>query len=126
MLTNNVDESWGRVVEIRREMERALESASTGGDEASPAERLLLESAGAVRQRRGDYGPPGEHFERTAAMLNAAFPGLFSRPVEARDWALMMICDKIARLQGASATKDSVVDIAGYAACLFEVSPWGK
>lgn len=80
---------------------------------ASDAERLLLDAAAAVRDRHQKYGPPTEHFRRTAAMVNAAFGTSFT----AADWADIMILDKIARSRGPDDTRDNDVDKAGYAGC---------
>jgi len=75
--------------------------------------KTLHDAIAAVRDRHGKYGPPSEHFARTAALVNAAFGTSFS----AADWALGMVLDKIARQLGPQATNDAAVDIAGYAAC---------
>jgi len=85
--------------------------------EATAAEQLLLDAAAAVRDRHTKYGPPNEHFARTAALVNAAFGTSFT----AADWADVMILDKIARSRGTADTADNDVDKAGYAACRHEV-----
>lgn len=77
------------------------------------AEQTLQSAIDAVRDRNGRYGPPTEHFGRTAALVNAAFGTKFTPA----DWALVMVLDKVARQLGPEATDDSAVDIAGYAAC---------
>ena len=79
----------------------------------TPAEETLWQSVEAVRDRHEKYGPPTEHFARTAAMVNAAFGTTFT----AADWALVMVLDKVARQRGPAATDDAAIDIAGYAAC---------
>jgi hypothetical protein len=79
----------------------------------TPAEQMLAASIAAVRDRHGKYGPPAEHFARTADMVNAAFGTKFT----ASDWALVMILDKVSRQLGTAATDDGGIDIAGYAAC---------
>jgi hypothetical protein len=83
---------------------------------ATVAEQTLLQAIEAVRDRHGKYGPPVEHFARTAALVNAAFGTRFT----ATDWALVMVLDKISRQLGTAATDDGSVDIAGYAACFQE------
>jgi hypothetical protein len=87
-------------------------------DEAdvSPSERLLLDAAAAVRDRRKKYGPPLEHFKITVALVNAAF-GTSFRP---EDWATIMLLDKIARSRGPDDHHDNDIDAAGYAACRAE------
>lgn len=86
--------------------------------ETSAAEQLLLDAAAAVRDRHQKYGPPNEHFARTAALVNAAFGTSFS----ASDWADVMVLDKVARSRGPGDTRDNDVDKAGYAACRHEVA----
>jgi hypothetical protein len=74
----------------------------------------LQRAVDVVRDRHTKYGPPTEHFARTAALVNAAFGTAFSPA----DWALVMVLDKIARQLGTGQqTDDAAVDIAGYAAC---------
>lgn len=81
---------------------------------ASTVARETLEQAiAAVDDRHLRYGPPAEHFSRTAALVNAAFGTSFT----ASDWALVMVLDKVARQRGPAATDDAAIDIAGYAAC---------
>jgi hypothetical protein len=80
------------------------------------AERLLLDALEAVRDRRGKYGPPQGHFSITVALVNAAFGTTFSE----RDWATIMVLDKIARSRGPADCRDNDVDLAGYAACRAE------
>lgn len=91
---------------------------------ASPAEQLLETARETVRQRRGTYGPPGEHFAKTVAAINAMFSDKLKTPLTVADWAQIMILDKLARHQGnggTTKTADTAVDLAGYAACLHEV-----
>ena len=87
-------------------------------DEPRPtvAEQTLQSALDAVRDRHGKYGPPVEHFGRTASLVNAAFGTNFS----AADWALVMVLDKVARLRGPTPTTDGGVDIAGYGGCYEE------
>ena len=79
----------------------------------SPAEQTLRDAIATIRDRHGKYGPPTEHFARTASLVNAAFGTTFTPA----DWALVMVLDKIARQMGPAATDDAAIDIAGYAAC---------
>ena len=80
------------------------------------AEQTLQAALEAVRDRHTKYGPPNEHFARTASLVNAAFGTSFS----AADWALVMVLDKVARLRGPTPTTDGGVDIAGYGGCYEE------
>jgi len=89
--------------------------------EKSPAEELCHRTAEVIRDRRPKYGGPKQHFARTIGMVNAAFADVLKRPLTEADWATIMILDKIARFRGPNATVDGPVDIAGYAACMFEV-----
>jgi hypothetical protein len=89
--------------------------------EATPAEELCHRTAEVIRDRRPKYGGPKQHFARTIGMVNAAFADVLKRPLTEADWATIMILDKIARFRGPNATVDGPVDIAGYAACMFEV-----
>ena len=88
---------------------------------ATPAEQLCEKTAEVIRDRRPKYGGPKHHFARTIGMVNAAFADVLKRPLTEADWATIMILDKIARFRGPGATIDGPVDIAGYAACMYEV-----
>lgn len=85
------------------------------------AEKLLTTALDVVRERRGTYGPPGEHFRRTVGLVNALFADKLKEPLTEADWAQVMILDKLARHQGSAKSADTPVDLAGYAACLAEV-----
>ena len=88
----------------------------------TPAEKLLRESIAVIADRRGSYGPPGEHFAKTAAAISSVFADKL-RPGESfsgADWACIMILDKLCRAQGPRAIPDNPVDVAGYAACWAE------
>jgi enoyl-[acyl-carrier protein] reductase I len=84
-------------------------------------EQSVSSSLIVIRDRRPKYGGPKNHFARTVGMVNAAFADVLKRPLTEADWATIMILDKIARFRGPGATIDGPVDIAGYAACLYEV-----
>lgn len=67
--------------------------------------------------RGKQYGHPSEHFARTVALLKVVFG---DRPVSSlrpRDWAVVMVCDKLARLSQTLDHDDSMADIGGYAEC---------
>lgn len=84
------------------------------------AERLLLDSLEVIRDRRKNYAGPKKHFARTVGMINALFGHKLREPLTMSDWAQFMILDKLARNQGDQKTKDTPIDLAGYAACLAE------
>lgn len=96
------------------------EQSSVTDDTPSAAEELLAEATRTIKQRRGTYGPPREHFARTVAAVNAIFSQKLREPLTEADWAQIMILDKLARHQGTSRSADTPVDLAGYAACLAE------
>jgi hypothetical protein len=106
---------YSRREEAVRGWQRLIEETRPGriARHASVAQQTLLSAIDAVVDRHGKYGPPVEHFARTAGLVNAAFGTTFS----AADWALVMVLDKIARQRGPAATDDAAIDIAGYAAC---------
>lgn len=116
-------EGWRRAVESTREARLERERlrgdgilAATPDDDVSPSERMLLDAAAAVRDRRRRYGPPRDHFTITVALINAAFGTSF----QPEDWATIMTLDKIARSRGPADHHDNDVDVAGYAACRAE------
>ena len=82
----------------------------------TPRQQLLLECVDIVAERGRYYGPPAAHFARTVGMINA----LYGTNFKPEDWAKMMILDKLAR-DMERPKDDNCKDIAGYAACLFEV-----
>jgi hypothetical protein len=95
-------------------------AAQAEEEPANAAEELLRDTMHEVRDRRPKYGGPKKHFARTVGMINAAFADVLKRPLTTSDWALIMTLDKVARFLGPTKTRDQIVDIAGYAACLAE------
>ena len=81
-------------------------------------EELLQHAAAVVRDRRRSYGDPGDLFERVAVRWSQ----LLGAKVTATQVGLCLIDLKLARLVGDPAHLDSLVDVAGYAACVREVS----
>lgn len=131
--TSSVADAAGTAAEVAEAWEKYRKDGPGGravygadGDrpattEATPAEQLCEKTAEVIRDRRPKYGGPQKHFARTVGMFNAAFADVLKRPLTEADWAIVMILDKIARFRGPGATVDGPVDIAGYAACLYEV-----
>lgn len=95
---------------------RQLGDGITHEQPVTVAEQTLQGAIEAVRDRHTKYGPPREHFSRTAALVNAAFGTKFTPA----DWALVMVLDKVARLRGPTPTTDGGIDIAGYGSCYEE------
>lgn len=79
--------------------------------------RILRRALEVVQDREASYGPPAVHWERTAAMVTAAFAHKL-KPGEsftAEDWGLIMVLEKVSRRLGPDGGPDQLVDIAGYA-----------
>lgn len=69
-------------------------------------------------QRENEYGSPEDNFLTIAKLWSAYKNVNFS----AIDVAMMMALLKIARIRTGTATEDSFVDLAGYAACGAEIA----
>ena len=69
-------------------------------------------------QREKEYGSPEDNF-LTIAKLWSAYKNV---DFSAIDVAMMMALLKIARIRTGTATEDSFVDLAGYAACGAEIA----
>lgn len=79
--------------------------------------RVLWRALEVVKDREAMYGPPSEHWERTARLVTALLadklkPG---EVVTADDWGLVMVLEKVSRRRGPDSGLDQLVDIAGYA-----------
>lgn len=76
-------------------------------------------------KREQDYGKVEDNFSTIARLwavyLKAAIPGL-EIEIDPVDVAMMMSLLKIARIATGTATADSFIDLAGYAACGCEIS----
>lgn len=81
-------------------------------------EELLQHAAAVVRDRRRSYGDPTDLFERVAVR----WAQVLGAEVTAAQVGLCLIDLKLARLVGDPKHLDSLVDVAGYAACVREVS----
>lgn len=79
---------------------------------------LLQHAAGVIEHRERSYGPPAESFEVIAARWSL----VLGAPVTPAQVALCLIDLKLARLSRDPTHLDSIVDVAGYAACLREVT----
>jgi hypothetical protein len=77
---------------------------------------LLLEAAAVVRARRRLYGEPAALFERVAVRWSQ----VLKVEVTAAQVCMCLIDLKLSRLAHDPAHLDSLVDVAGYAACMRE------
>nr|DAQ84905.1 MAG TPA: hypothetical protein [Caudoviricetes sp.] len=68
--------------------------------------------------RENEYGSPEDNF-KTIADFWSVYKGV---EFTANDVAMMMALLKIARIRTGTATDDSYVDLAGYAACGSEIN----
>lgn len=69
-------------------------------------------------RRENEYGSPENNFKLIANLWTAYKEIAFT----ANDVAIMMALLKIARIRTGTATEDSFVDLAGYAACAAEIA----
>lgn len=82
-------------------------------------EKILDEAKKCVcGHREQDYGTPENNFQTIADLWNAY---LNDTRISAGDVAMMMALMKIARIRTGTATEDSFVDLARYAACGGEI-----
>lgn len=69
-------------------------------------------------ERQYQYGSPENNFHKIAGLWSV----YLGFPISASDVAMMMALLKIARIKTGTATEDSFVDLAGYAACGAEIA----
>lgn len=81
-------------------------------------EELLAAARAAVMERGQAYGPPGPFYARLARLWSV----ILDREVSAVEVVLCLDALKTARLLVNPGHVDSIVDKAGYAACLAEVA----
>jgi Domain of unknown function (DUF6378) len=79
---------------------------------------LLEHAAGLVSRRRGEYGEPGDVFETVAKRWSL----VFGTKVTAAQVVIALLDLKLVRLSRDPRHLDSIVDVAGYAAVLREIS----
>ena len=80
-------------------------------------EELLIHAAAVVRDRRRVYGDPTELFDRVALRWSQ----VLGVRITAAQVGLCLADLKLARLTMDPGHLDSLVDVAGYAACVREV-----
>ncbi|MGE0424948.1 MAG: DUF6378 domain-containing protein [Reyranellaceae bacterium] len=81
-------------------------------------ETLLQEAAATIANRRETYGEPADNL----AVIARRWSITLGHPVTPAQVALCMIDVKLARLSRDPEHLDSMIDVAGYAAVLREVS----
>lgn len=92
-------------------------------DTTSPRSKVLQEADSLVTgDRNNTYGSPTQNFENIAALWNVQFGHMMKDGTQftGADVAAAMIHVKLARVI-AQPKRDNYVDIAGYAACGWEV-----
>lgn len=78
-------------------------------------ENILQEADKLTSQdRRREYGPASEEFERAAAMWSTLLKKKLKEPITADEYAMCMVLVKVIRYSYKS-SRDSLIDIAGYA-----------
>lgn len=81
-------------------------------------EALALAASYVTGQRDAQYGSPSDNFRNIANLWSILFDRTFTK----EDVAVAMIAVKLARLSSNSGFQgDTWIDIAGYAACGYEV-----
>lgn len=95
--------------------------AIQGADSSRSARVKLLEEATAITSadRNKAYGNPEDNFQNIANSWNAYLTaqGKADTLLSSQDVAYMMILMKVARLATNPDHRDSILDVAGYAAC---------
>lgn len=79
---------------------------------------VLALAHAAVMGRGKSYGGPEDSFNEVARLWSV----MFDRTFAAYDVALALALLKVARLKADPSHGDSIVDLAGYAACLGEIT----
>ena len=68
-----------------------------------------------IEDRQPRYGDASAHFERTVDILRIVFGETRISDLAPEDWAIVMVCDKLARFAHTGRDADSIDDVAGYA-----------
>ena len=95
------------------------EETTTTNESTTLRVEALREAARIISgERNKQYGGPEENFERIARIWEI----IFGIPVSNEDVAMAMVAVKVARYASKSGYQpDTWIDIAGYAACGYEV-----
>lgn len=102
-------------------IEHAEKVIAAAKQEEEPKKNILEEALHIVTgARRSAYGKPENNFGRIADLWNVYLGGRQepTSPISTQDVALLMVLMKVARLQETPEHRDSVIDIAGYAATI--------
>ena len=106
----------------------AIEDARREESEAMTKSEFLDEVKRIVAEREGQHGKPAETFKAIAAAWSVYLTAIVGVPVMLReeDVAMMMVELKVHRFAGGQGTHmDTLLDIAGYAACAGELASRG-
>ena len=106
----------------------AIEDARREESEAMTKSEFLDEVKRIVAEREGQHGKPGDTFKAIAAAWSAYLAAVVGVPVMLReeDVTMMMVELKVHRFAGGQGTHmDTLLDIAGYAACAGELASRG-
>lgn len=107
----------------------AIEDARREESEAMTKSEFLDEVKRIVAEREGQHGKPGDTFKAIAAAWSTYLTAVVGVPVMLReeDVAMMMVELKVQRFAGGQGTHmDTLLDIAGYAACAGELANGGR
>ncbi len=95
----------------------------TKGEPGMNRKELLEKAAEIISGEREDtYGGPEDSFKTIAQYWTAHLSSRLKGALTAEDVPIMMAGLKLARLQTNASHTDSMVDCAGYMACLAEIS----
>ena len=106
----------------------AIEDARREESEAMTKSEFLDEVKRIVAEREGQHGKPADTFKAIAAAWSVYLTAIVGVPVMLReeDVAMMMVELKVQRFAGGQGTHmDTLLDIAGYAACAGELASRG-
>lgn len=93
-------------------------SSDNGGHRRLEVHPLLAGASETVVGRRASYGDPAEFFEAVAKRWTLTL----GVPISAQQAVLCLLDLKQERLRRDPAHTDSINDVAGYAACLWEIN----
>jgi hypothetical protein len=97
-------------------------------DKFAARAEILDEAKAAITQDRNNlYGPPSQNFEQMARMASVlGYSGPGGRELRPHDVSVILILLKLSRLTWSPDSRDSWLDIAGYAACGWQCSAEAK